>query len=160
MDGGWSKDTTCLKTSLIPRVSILKTLSAKQWGSDKLTLRKIYLALIRSRIDYGSIFYYTASYSLLKNLDTIQNTCLRLILGAQRTSPISSPEVECNISPLSIRREELIMRNLCRLPELPKTNKVLFDYHANFNPTIRWSLTSTKSYFVRASALFFPKSSW
>ena len=50
-----------LKTALIPSVNILKMLSYKHWGADKKSLIRIYKALVRSKIDYGSIYNASAS---------------------------------------------------------------------------------------------------
>ena len=147
----WKNQIEFLKSSSLSRINIMKTLSAKQWGADKLTLTKIYKSLVRSRFDYGSIFYGTASDIHLSKLDKLQNICLRLILGAQKTSPILSLEVECNIPPLKIHRRLILMRNFCRMAELPETTQIKKDLvnskrYLNSN----WSANKYPPFFLRA----------
>ena len=115
----WKKHVLNLRTSILPRINVLKTLSSKQWGADRVTLGNIYRAVVRSRLDYGSIFYNSVPNSTLQCLDKVQNICLRYILGAQKSSPISSLEVESNFPPLALYREELMLKNFCRIPEIP-----------------------------------------
>ena len=65
--------------SLSSIINVIKALSAKQWGADKRSLYKIHIAIVRSIFDYGRVFYDTASYSVLFQLDKLQNVYLRLI---------------------------------------------------------------------------------
>lgn len=51
--------------------------------------------------------YNSAKPNIIKSLDTIHNTSLRLALGAFRTSPTSSILAETREMPLSLRREKL-----------------------------------------------------
>ena len=146
----WKLHVRDLKTALISRVNILKTLSAKHWGADRATLGKIYRAIIRSKIDYGAIFYDTASYSLLQSLDKIQNSCLRLILGAQFTSPISSLEVESNFPPLVLHRQELILRNFARFPQIPSYTDLWSDLKFFETLNTRWRKSLAFPYLLRA----------
>ena len=69
----------------------------------------LYRAIIRSKLDYGSIVYGTASNANLRQLDSIHNSGLRLALGAFCTSPVSSLYTETNEAPLEERRLKLSM---------------------------------------------------
>lgn len=75
-------------------INLLHVVSSFDWGADRTTLLMLYRSLIRSRLDYGCIVYGSARDSYIKRLDPIQNQALRLSLGAFRTSPIVSLEVE------------------------------------------------------------------
>ena len=55
----------------------------------------------------------------IKKLNVIQNTCLRVAIGARKTSSISSLEVESFIPPLCLHRKENIMKCYCRINQLP-----------------------------------------
>ena len=68
---------------------------------------KLYRTLIRSKLDYGSIVYGSARKSYLQMLDPIQNLSLMLCLGAFKTSPVESLQVEANELPLRRRRNIL-----------------------------------------------------
>ncbi|KAH0820358.1 hypothetical protein GEV33_002433 [Tenebrio molitor] len=65
------------------------------------------LQLYGQPLTQGSPAYGSATRSQLRKLDTIQNTALRLALGAFRTSPALSLHQEANETPLSLRRKQL-----------------------------------------------------
>ncbi|XP_066157746.1 uncharacterized protein [Euwallacea fornicatus] len=77
-------------------------------------LLRIYRALIRSKLDYGSIVYASASETNLKSLNTIQNTAMRLALGAIKSSPTDSLAFEAHETPLKLRREPLLLNYFTR----------------------------------------------
>ena len=82
----------------------------------------LYRALIRSKLDYGSVVYGSARESYLKCLEPIQNQALRLALGAFHTSPIPSLNALCSEPPLHIRRTKLSLSYSSKLlghPENP-----------------------------------------
>ena len=68
----------------------------------------------RSKLDYGSIVYGSARKSYLQMLDTVHNQGLRLALGAFRTSPIWSLNVEADEPSLWLRREKLSLQYAIR----------------------------------------------
>ena len=81
--------------------------SHTSWGADRITLLHLYRSLIQSKLDYGSIVYGSARKSYLQMFDTVHNQGLRLALGAFRTSPVSSLNVEADEPSLWLRREKL-----------------------------------------------------
>jgi hypothetical protein len=95
----WSSHIKLLTERCRSKVNIMKAVSNHHWGADRVLLLQIYKALVRSTMDYGSIFYMSASKSNLDKLNKIQNSCLRIAVGARKTSPIISLEVESNIPP-------------------------------------------------------------
>jgi ribonuclease HI/exonuclease III len=97
------------------RLSIMKVISSTSWGACKKVLRNFYIAYVRSKMDYASVIYCCAAPSSLAKLDKLQNVALRLILGARKTSPILSLEVESFIAPLKIRRKMLVMKQYLKL---------------------------------------------
>ena len=98
-----------LKDKCTKSLNLIKVTSHQKWGANRATKIKLYRALIRSKLDYSSILYETACATELKKLDVIQNSALRLSLGAFCTSPISSLEVLANEPPLELRRVKLSM---------------------------------------------------
>ncbi|GFY01582.1 putative RNA-directed DNA polymerase from transposon X-element [Trichonephila clavipes] len=58
--------------------NILKVLSNTLWGADRVSLLRVYQALILSRLDYGCVVYGSAHASVLKRLDTIHHSALRI----------------------------------------------------------------------------------
>ncbi|KAM7249245.1 hypothetical protein ACFE04_019854 [Oxalis oulophora] len=100
----WKSHIRKLKEKCLRRMNILKVLNGSSWGSDRKCLLRLYACYIRSIMDYGGIIYATASQTTLYQLNTIQNTALRLATGALRSSPVTSLHVETNIMPLRHHR--------------------------------------------------------
>ncbi|GBN39005.1 hypothetical protein AVEN_14392-1, partial [Araneus ventricosus] len=71
-------------------LNILKVLSRTFWGADRTSLLRIYQAVILSSIDYGCMVYGSARPTVLRRLDTIHHSALRICSGAFRTSPVES----------------------------------------------------------------------
>ncbi|KAK4325410.1 hypothetical protein Pmani_004005 [Petrolisthes manimaculis] len=87
---------------------------------------------IRSRVDYGSIVYGSASESVLKGVDVVQNACLRVCLGALRCTRIERLEVESQVPPLRLRRDQLMLTYFAkkaRVPSHPPGNALLRQPH-------------------------------
>jgi hypothetical protein len=60
-------------------MNIIKILSNRSWHLTKETLKTIYVALIRSIIEYSSPIYSIISMTLFNKLKAIQKNCLRII---------------------------------------------------------------------------------
>lgn len=88
-------------------IHILRSLSGVWWGSHPYTQKLLYNALIRSHFDYGTHILEPCNKSALTSLDRIQSKCLRIIIGAMKSSPINALQVECAEPPLHLRRQYL-----------------------------------------------------
>jgi ribonuclease HI len=108
-----------LKQKGIQALNLLRVVAHTDWGADRTVLIQLYKAVIRAKLDYGAIIYGSARPSYLKILDPIQNQALRLCLGAFRTSPVASLEVEANIPSLSLRRTKLALQYVTQLKANP-----------------------------------------
>ena len=108
-----------LKRKCMKAMNILKVLSHMDWGADQPTMLHIYRAFIRSKLDYGCTVYGSAHKSYLEKLDPIQNQCLRLCLGAFRTSPVKSLHVLADEPPLIYRRDKLALQYGIKLKAYP-----------------------------------------
>ena len=122
-----------LKERCMKAMNILKVVSHQNWGADRATKLRLWRALIRSKLDYGSIVYGGAHASDLKRLSVVQNTALRLSLGAFCTSPIVSLEVEANEPPMALRRDRLALLYAMKVRANPKSPvyKCLFESVSN-----------------------------
>lgn len=101
---------TYLKNECSRRLNIMRAVSSNRWGASRNLLRRVYICYIRSKIEYGSIVYNDFSDTTQHKLNVIQNNALRIMLGARKTSPILSLEVEAHIVPLDIRFKLLFMK--------------------------------------------------
>lgn len=71
------------------------------------SMKRFYVGLIRSIVDFGCMAYGSATKSELKKLDIIQGSALRICSGAMRTSPISALQVEVGEMPFELRRLQM-----------------------------------------------------
>ncbi|KAK3869753.1 hypothetical protein Pcinc_024981 [Petrolisthes cinctipes] len=115
----WRVHVSQLKIKCLKALNLLKCISGTQWGADRKSLLMLYKSLIRSRVDYGSIVYGSASESVLKGLDVVQNACLRVCLGALRCTRIERLEVESQVPPLRLRRDQLLLVYCAKKSRVP-----------------------------------------
>ncbi|GFV06895.1 putative RNA-directed DNA polymerase from transposon X-element [Trichonephila clavipes] len=120
-----------LKIRSANALNILKVLANTHWGADRTSLLRLYRALIRSKLDYGSVVYSSACKSLLKILDPVHHQALRLCLGAFRTSPVESLYAEAYEPPLDLRRKYLCLNYFMKIQSM-KTNTA-YSYLFNFS---------------------------
>ena len=116
----WGKHIEYLVTNCEHRLNIMKALAAIRYGASARILRRVYIAYIRSKIDYGSVIYASAKERSLQKLETIQNKAMRIILGARKTSPISSLQVESYLPPLRLHRGILHVKQYIKLKFEPE----------------------------------------
>ena len=62
----WKSHINYIKETSVKRINLLKSISHHQWGSDRNTLLKLYVTLVRSRLDYGAVFNDTCCESTIK----------------------------------------------------------------------------------------------
>ncbi|XP_074030324.1 uncharacterized protein [Leptinotarsa decemlineata] len=111
----WKSHVSNLKKSCQRGLNLMKILSNHTWGADSITLLRIYRALIRSKLDYGSIVYGSAKATLLKSLNVIQYPAMRIALEAFCTSPVESLLAEAGEQPLDVRRDYLSLSYAARV---------------------------------------------
>lgn len=100
---------------------LLRAISGQSWGADKKSLFRIYTALIRSKIDYASIAYNSASDSTLNKLQIIQNKALKIVTGSLRFASSNLLAAECATLPLKFQRELNMMKYWARSSRLNNT---------------------------------------
>jgi len=116
----WKSHIELVKGACQKRLNLMRAMSGKLWGTDMSVLRTVYLALIRSRIAYGSEVYgSTQSEVLLGSLDIIQNRALRTCCGAMKCTPIAAMHVECRVMPLALHRLALQTRFAIKVKATP-----------------------------------------
>lgn len=81
--------------------SVLKCLALYNWGASGKSLKRIYIAWIRSLLFMGVLFTDLHQRHNLKSL--------RLWCGTFRTSPVPAKQVETGEMPLNLRHLKLIM---------------------------------------------------
>ncbi len=89
-------------------INVMRCLRGSEGGASRVAMKSIYIAQIRSVLDYGRIVYDSAAKTLNK-LDVIQAQALRLCCSAFKATPVSALQVEVGEMPLQIRRKQLMM---------------------------------------------------
>jgi ribonuclease HI len=115
----WANHLQYLKVECIKRLNVMKALSSTNWGADAAVQNIFYISFVRAKLDYGSMIYGSALESHLRKLDVVQNTCMRLILGARRSTPILSLQAETHLPPLTLRRKYLSAKMFIKLLHRP-----------------------------------------
>ena len=124
----WKPHINYLKNEIFSRVNLLKIIASSKFKTNANILLNIHQAIILAKIEYGSPIFATAAPSNLKLLDPIHHKCLRICLGAFRTTPKESLYVESNIPSLETRRKIACMQFYFRnLGKKGKHNNYLFD---------------------------------
>ena len=141
----WKPHINHLREKCFNRLNILKAVAHKKWGSDRKTLRMLYLSLIQSQLNYASFLFNSAHHRTLAILDRVQYAGIRIIIGAMRVTRTSMLEAESVLMPLKFRREFLGLTYLGRTARLESsiTAKILsnhfnFEFYAHRNKPFSW----------------------
>ena len=119
-----------LKEKCSQTLKLLRKKTLKDWGAGQHTLLKLYIILIRSKIDYGCFIYGATRKFYLKSLQRVHHEGLRLVLRDFRTSPVKSLYSEANESPQKLGFTKLDIQFYSKLKSLP--SNPAFD--CTFNP--------------------------
>ena len=114
-----------LKGEIYRAINILRVVTAINYGADRKTLLRLYWAIGRSKLEYGSQVYSSASQFTLKKLNPVNNEALRICTGAFRTSPASSLQVEAGSPPLDLQRDQQLMRYILKIESHPEYSTTL-----------------------------------
>lgn len=95
-------DDSCAKA--FKGINVIRSLTRTWWGSHPSTLLILYKSIVRSHLDYGSIFYARCSKNVLRKLDVVQYAALRSALGYMKSTPTNIILSASGESPLYHRR--------------------------------------------------------
>ena len=110
----WLAHITYLKKAFTKTIAILNVLSHSKWGADRVSMLRLYRALIRFKLDYSCQIYSSANARQLSMLDPVHSEALRISKGTVRKSPINGLYVEASEPSLSDRRDRLLMQYFLR----------------------------------------------
>ena len=111
------------------KLNLIKKLASTNWGSDKNTLRGLYLGYARAVFDYNIVLQNICSNATKTSLDSIQNHALRFISGGMKSTPTAACEVHTNVEPLETRRNRAALELFERSKRLERNhpNRVLVE---------------------------------
>ena len=123
------KHSEILKKKATTRLNLIKRLASTSWGSDRNTLRGLYLGYTRAIFDYNLVLQNICSKVTKTSIDSVQNHALRFISGGMRSSPTAACEIHTNIEPLEIRRKRAALELYERSKRLERDhpNRILVD---------------------------------
>ena len=97
------------------RLQPLKALARAGEGVGVPVLRTMYIATIRSVIDYAAPVLAVAGRGRLHKLDLLQNAANRIILGCQKNAMVESMRLELNLPTVQDRVHALNAKNFLKL---------------------------------------------
>jgi ribonuclease HI len=110
----WKQQIDNLEKRCKSPMNIIKSVACVSWGAEPACLLKIYRALILSKLQNSAFLWQQANEKSRKQLDFIQNSAMRKILGALHSTPIHSMQAETNLLPLSfaarLEAERLVIK--------------------------------------------------
>lgn len=90
----WRKHINETVSKCTKFLNLLKVLAGSTWGVHTKHLRRLYISLVRSRIDYACYLYDCSAKTHICKLDKLQNQALRVVGGFIRSTPIHVMESE------------------------------------------------------------------
>ncbi|XP_037297381.1 uncharacterized protein LOC119190185 [Manduca sexta] len=121
----WSKHINEISEKASKYLNLLKILAGSGWGVHPKHLRYIYMAMVRSRLDYASFLFDDSAQCHTSKLDKIQNAAMRIIGSFLKTTPIHVMESELCLQPLTIRRRYLGGKYLFKCKSLHFNSNIL-----------------------------------
>ena len=97
----------------------------------------------------------SARKSYVQMLDPIQNQALRLCLGAFRTTPVESLQVEANEPPLSTRRNKLALQYALKVQSNPSNPAFDCIFNPRYRQTFARKETAIPTVGIRVEHLVF-----
>ena len=122
----WASHIKRVKEKCAKRLNLLKIVANSKFGCSRSILIKYYKACIRSIIDYGYPIYGSTSPSNYKHLQIIQNSAIRIILGAWRSSSIVDMHVEIAIPMLMDHHKNVVLSHFWKVQNYPPEHPVHF----------------------------------
>ena len=123
----WKPHREAVEAKAIKKLAMMKKLVGTTWGASSNILKQVFTGAVRPVVEYASTTCDTASKSNKSKLDRMQNTGLRIILGAMRSTPIQQVEKIADLQPLECRYEykaAIRVEKLWRLTSHPYHQKL------------------------------------
>lgn len=115
--------------------NFLPATAGTSWGSHPSCLLKIFNSVIRAKFDYGSFLFSSDSLSHRIKLNSIISSCHRIIIGAFKSSPLPSLEIEIEgaCPPIELKSRGLAGKFLLKCLSSP--NHIVFLLFASMKNT-------------------------
>ena len=105
----WKTQTTKVETKMKTQALAISRTTASTWGLPLRTARQVYTAVVRSSMAHGAPIWHVPGESpakgargTAKNLQKHQQNCLRVVLGAFKSTAVTKLEIESHVPPLDL----------------------------------------------------------
>jgi ribonuclease HI len=129
---------------------MVRRVAGVNWGASISSMIKLYVTFVRPVLEYASQVWDVAGSSSKRRLDSVQRGALRAAAGVPFSSSLDALQVYCNVLPLQLRRDLLVVSSFQRIIRLSShhpIHRAFLDWRAAGCPTLRHSV------FTRASAV-------
>lgn len=99
----WKAHLCHLSTIVFKWSNLLRSLAGSWWGSHPSSMLQIYKSVIRPKVEFGCFLFGSAALCHQRKLNVLQSSCLRSAIGALKSTPIHSLNIETCCPPLHIR---------------------------------------------------------
>ena len=107
----WNRHIQYIKNRCKNKMTILKYISHRKWGTNKHLIIKVYETIVRSIIDYGIFIYYPSLNNTNKLiLNRIQYEAIRMASGNLKNTIVEVLEGVLGILPIRYRSEKLAFK--------------------------------------------------
>ncbi len=114
----------------------IKNLSNTKRGLSFQTIRQLYITCITLITDYGVPIWWNNQKHLLEKFQRLQNTALRTILEAFKTSPIKAMEIEAAVPPPKVRFKKICYNYTIRIIQMNSIHPIIERIPEDFPPFI------------------------
>ncbi|XP_050508706.1 uncharacterized protein LOC126885933 [Diabrotica virgifera virgifera] len=111
----WNPHIENIRSKAIKGINVMRAIGKVWWGGDPATLLLVYYGLVRSHLDFGSIFIKPSNKNTLRKLDTVQFQALRVILGCMKSTPTTALLAETAEMALEFRRKWLATKFMTKM---------------------------------------------
>jgi hypothetical protein len=87
-------------------------------------MKKLYIAYVSLIADFGVPVWWKNQQHLLNKFNKLQNSALRKMLGAFKSSPVSAMEIEAALPPTIVRFEKLCKNYALRILQMQDSHSV------------------------------------
>ena len=133
---------TVLCNKLAVLANAFKLLASNKLNLKITTLVRLFKALARSKVDYGAIVLSTASPTQKERVEVAQRQILRIILGAQMSTPKPFLYADTGIEPVTNHWDFLATAYIVRLNFLPSNPLFRIIHKRVLNHQVLWRATS------------------
>lgn len=115
----FERHTEYLVAAVKRRGNMLRCLMGTRLARNAESLLTLYKGWIRPKIEYAHEVYASFAPCYATNLERAQAHCLRVILGARKSTPHAILQNETSVSALKFRRQQGVLRIYAKILALP-----------------------------------------